>query len=70
MLLFCTGTDAQFMPKGHYLEGSFHYGAIFKHSPRIVIPVNQLPPILGGEISWEYQTTEKKNGIRHLNIQE
>ena len=61
VFLFFIGQNyAQFLPKGQYFEAGFNIGKIYKHSPKIVIPLSELPPVLGAEFSWEQRCYGKK----------
>lgn len=52
---------AQILPKGQYFEAGFNVGKIYKHSPKIVIPLSELKPVLGAELTWEMKTFGKKH---------
>ncbi len=58
--IFITEAKSQLLRKGHYLEGSFSIGPIFKHSPNIILPVNKLAPTLGAELAWEQRCDGSK----------
>jgi hypothetical protein len=60
LIFFPMLTFAQFLPKGQYLEGGFHIGRILKHTPKIVIPLNEIPVTMGGELTWEMRCYGKK----------
>lgn len=47
--------------QGHSWEMGLHYGGLVKHREYINIPVDRLPPTLGGEINWLYQSHGKKD---------
>jgi hypothetical protein len=52
--------NAQDALKGHYFEASTHLGSILKHRSFIRIETSELPPTLGAELSWEFNTFGRK----------
>lgn len=58
-IIFCWAS-VSWAQKGHSFELGAHYGTLIKHREYINIPVDQLPPTLGGEINWSYQTHGKR----------
>ena len=60
LILLPNNSYAQLLPKGNYIEGGIQIGRIYKHTAKIVIPVNELPPVLGGELSWEMRCFGQK----------
>ncbi len=46
----------QSLGKGHYFEGGFHFGHVFKHRSYITIPIEDIRHSYGGELSWEFHS--------------
>jgi len=46
--------------QGHGLELGVHIGKIFKHSPKIIFPLDSLPITWGMDLAWEYRLSGNK----------